>query len=302
LKELFFLLIGIIAIMTLLKLPDLYPLDSRGIAYRISQEEIHAEIETLPARLVVFERLYLDKLLLNGSKNLSVDLDEFASELRRDLDKKGMEADIEYLLGMGACERVNGTLNSVFDGSSDPNSVGISTEVHLRISSRITGISGRRSYIIYVCHPYRKACFDRTAELLPRNSSLEESSEFNSTDELERWVDAEAKRHMNELKEALDRARTAAGSCGLDLIYSIDYVCNRVYSYKYVLTYRADVVVKQDDITLYYYGGSKRGISERFTVIWQIYLDGELSKIVEDKSSVDMGAPDRKLSTKIGPT
>jgi hypothetical protein len=300
-KELLFILAGIIVITALIKLPDLYLLESRGIVYRISQEEVHAEIETFPARLVVFERLYLDKLLLNGSKNLTIDLNEFVSELRKDLDRKGMEADIEYLIKIGICSGVNDTLNAIFDGSSDPNSVGVSTEAQLRISSRMADISGKRSYIICIYHPYKKICFDRIAELLPRNSSLEESAEFNDTDEIEKWVNDAIKRYRDELERALDRARTAARNCSLNLIYNIEIICNRIYPYKYILIYRVNAIVEQEDITLYYYGGSKKGISEKFVIIWQIYLDGKLSKISESTDSAGIKPPEGRSRAFIQP-
>jgi len=300
-KELLFILAGIIVITTLIKLPDLYPLDSRGVVYRISQEEVHAEIETFPARLVIFERLYLDKLLLNRSKNLTIDLNDFISELKRDLDRKGMEADIEYLIKMGTCNGVNGTLNAIFDGASDPNSIGVSTEVQLRIGSKMTGISGKRSYIINICHPYRKICFDKVAELLPRNSSFEESAEFNDTKELEKWVSNAIKRYRDELEISLDNARIAARNCSLNLIYNVEMIYNRVYSYKYILIYRVNAIVEQEDITLYYYGGSKRGISENFKIIWQVYLDGELSKIPGNTNSTEAEPPETGLEAFIQP-
>ena len=300
-KELLFILAGIIVITTLIKLPDLYPLDSRGVVYRISQEEVHAEIETFPARLVIFERLYLDKLLLNGSKNLTIDLNDFISELKRDLDRKGMEADIEYLIKIGTCNGVNGTLNAIFDGSSDPNSVGVSTEVKLRINSRMTDISGKRSYIIYVCHPYRKICFDRVAKLLPGNSSFEESAEFNNTSELEKWVNDAMKRYRYELEVALERARTATRNCSLNLIYNVEMICNRIYPYKYILVYRVNAIIEQKDITLYYYGGLKKGISEKFMIIWRVYLDGELSKISESIDSAEAGSPESESRVYIQP-
>ncbi|MGC9103807.1 MAG: hypothetical protein ACP5JF_03330 [Candidatus Methanodesulfokora sp.] len=300
-KELLFILIAAIIIAALIKLPDLYPLESRGIAYRISQEEIYAEMETFPARLVVFERLYLDKLLLNGSRNLTVDLDEFASEIRTDLKRKGMEAGIKYHLEIGPCDRVNDSLNNVFDGSSDPRSIGVRTKVYLEVSSEMTHISGKRSYVICVCHPYRKICFDRVVGLLPRNSSFEESGEFNSTDEIERWVKNMAKQYRNKLVEIMDKARATAGNCSLDLTYNIDEICNKVYSHVYILIYKINVTIKQEDITLYHYGGSKRGISEKFTTTWWIYLNGELSKRSENTNSTGINVTESELSAPMRP-
>ena len=299
-KELIFILIVIIAITALIKLPDLYLLESRGIAYRVSQEEIYTEMETFPVRLVVFERLYLDKLLLNGSRNLTVNLDEFASELRMDLKRKGMEADIRYQLKIEPCDRVNSSLNTAFDGSFDPRSIGVRTEIYLRMNSGITHISGKRSYVIYVCHPYRKICFDRVAEFLPKNSSFEESAEFNSSDELEGWVKNREKQYMNELGRIMSKAREIAGNCSLNLIYSIEEICNKIYSHKYILIYKINITIKQDDITLYYYGGSKRGISEKFITIWKVYLNGELSKRSENTSLTIINAPESELGVPIG--